>query len=137
MWGWSWPLNSVTITSTYGERGQSFHEGVDLKAGVGTPVFAAHSGIVRYAGSKISGYGKLVVIRDEGSGLSTIYAHNSKLFVKTGQRVKQGRKISLSGKTGHATGPHLHFEVRQGTLALDPLKILAPPGSKRTLASRK
>jgi murein DD-endopeptidase MepM/ murein hydrolase activator NlpD len=122
-----WPLSRVAVTSPFGRRGGEFHEGVDLKASEGTTVVAAQDGVVLYAGHKIRGYGNLVVLKHSG-GVSTIYAHNSKLLVKAGERVKRGSKIALSGRTGHARGPHLHFEVREGTKAVDPMIVLPPVG---------
>lgn len=121
--GWRWPLQRVEVTSPFGRRGEEFHEGVDLRAPKGTPVYSANSGIVLYAGNKIIGYGKMIVIKHE-SGLATVYGHNSKIYVKRGERVKQGQKIASSGKTGRATGAHLHFEVRDGSVALDPMTVL-------------
>lgn len=119
----SWPLAKVRVTSPFGQRGKEFHEGIDLMARQGTPVMAAQEGTVIYAGSKIRGYGKMVVIRHLRQ-ISTIYAHNSRLLVRIGQYVRQGQKIAISGKTGHVTGPHLHFEVRDGLSALDPAALL-------------
>ncbi|OFZ79231.1 MAG: hypothetical protein A2583_01080 [Bdellovibrionales bacterium RIFOXYD1_FULL_53_11] len=124
--GWRWPLHDVKVTSNYGPRGHEFHEGLDLRAGVGTPVFAAQSGKVLYSGRKIRGYGNLVVIRHE-SGLASVYAHNSRLFVHKGQRVRKGQRIALAGKTGKSRGPHLHFEIRQGISPVDPAKVLPAP----------
>lgn len=121
---WGWPLAQVEVTSHYGKRGKDFHEGIDLRAKVGTPVFASESGVVIYSGRRISGYGKMVILRHPGSGLSTIYAHNSRLLVRVGQKVKRGQKIAISGRSGRATGPHLHFEVRDGVAAIDPHSIL-------------
>ncbi|MBI2712092.1 MAG: M23 family metallopeptidase [Bdellovibrio sp.] len=121
--GLKWPLNSVAVTSDFGRRGREFHEGVDLKALTGTPVFAAQSGKILYADSKIRGYGKMVVIQ-HAKELATVYAHISKILVRKGQRVIQGQKIALSGRTGRVSGPHLHFETRRGLAAVDPLKIL-------------
>lgn len=118
-----WPVADVTVTSSFGPRGREFHEGIDLKAPVGTPVFAAQDGTVIYSGSKIRGYGRLVVLR-HFKQVSTIYAHNSKLLVRPGQYVRQGQKIAISGQSGHVTGPHLHFEVRDGLAALDPEELL-------------
>jgi hypothetical protein len=118
-----WPLQHVEITSPFGQRGGEFHEGIDLRARQGTPVYAAQEGTVIYAGSKIRGYGRLVVIRHFRQ-LSTIYAHNSRLLVRVGQFVRQGQKIAISGNTGHSKGPHLHFEVRDGLSALNPLEIM-------------
>lgn len=118
-----WPLQSVVITSPFGQRTRDFHEGVDLKADKGTPVYSAHAGVVLYAGDHIRGYGNMVVIR-HSSGMSTVYAHNSRLLVKKGQYVREGTRIALTGNTGHSTGPHLHFEVRNGITAVDPALLL-------------
>lgn len=126
-----WPLSSVQVTSPFGQRGASFHEGLDLRAPVGTPILAAQGGTVIYAGSRIRGYGRMVVI-SHLNGITTIYAHQSRLFVRKGQRVKQGQRIGLSGNTGHSTGPHLHFEVRTGVAALDPLRVM--PSSETAAA---
>ncbi len=118
-----WPLHSTQVTSPFGMRGGEFHEGVDLRAHIGTPVYAAQKGIVLYADQKIRGYGKMVVIRHDNE-IATIYAHNSKILVRRGQRVRQGQQISISGNTGHSHGPHLHFEIRRGLAALNPIQFL-------------
>jgi murein DD-endopeptidase MepM/ murein hydrolase activator NlpD len=140
-----WPLQQVRVTSPFGQRGKEFHEGIDLKAQQGTPVLAAQEGTVIYAGSKIRGYGKMIVIRHLRQ-FSTIYAHCSQLLVRTGQYVRQGQKISITGKTGHVTGPHLHFEVRDGLAALNPLDLLpslhaastpAPPPTAPVMPSQQ
>jgi murein DD-endopeptidase MepM/ murein hydrolase activator NlpD len=123
----SWPLKEVQITSPYGQRGNEFHEGVDLRAAVGTPVYAAHAGHVLYAGGKLHGYGNMIVIK-HSSGIATIYAHNSKLVVRQGQWVRQGTLIAYTGNTGHSHGPHLHFEIRDGVQAVNPMKLLPKPG---------
>ena len=115
-----WPLDSVEVTSTFGRRGRSFHEGIDLKAKQGTPVYAAQAGKVLYSGSKIRGYGRMVILRHNGA-IATVYAHNSRLMVRKGEFVKKGQLIAMSGNTGHSSGPHLHFEVRRGYAAVDPL----------------
>lgn len=116
---WRWPLKNVAISSGYGDRGHKFHQGVDLRASVGTPVLAASKGEVVYVGSKIRGYGKMVVLKHRGNFYS-VYAHHSKNKVKLGQRVQMGQVIALAGKSGHASGPHLHFEIRKGTQSFDP-----------------
>jgi lipoprotein NlpD len=118
-----WPLAQVQVTSPFGKRGRDFHEGIDLKAPHGTEVLAAQDGTVLYVGSRIRGYGKMIVLR-HARQLSTIYAHNSSLLVRIGQTVKRGQRIALSGKTGHVTGPHLHFEIRDGMAALNPMDLL-------------
>ncbi len=121
--GLHWPLQKVEVTSEFGRRTTEFHEGIDLRAKVGTPVMAAQAGTVVYSGSRIRGYGKMVVIRHE-QGLATVYAHNSRVLVHAGDQVAQGQKIALSGMSGRASGPHLHFEVRSGIAAINPLAMM-------------
>jgi murein DD-endopeptidase MepM/ murein hydrolase activator NlpD len=130
-----WPLDNVEVTSPFGQRKHEFHEGVDLRAKSGTSVYSAHAGQVLYAGDRISGYGRMIVIR-HSSGIATVYAHNSKLLVRKGQWVSQGTRIAVSGSTGHSTGPHLHFEVRAGVAAINPLEVL-PKTKTRVLASSR
>lgn len=86
------------------------HSGLDLKATYGCDIVSADDGIVIYSGRR-GGYGNTVII-DHGNGLSTLYAHNSKLVVKKGQRVKRGQVVAKAGSTGYSTGVHAHFEVR-------------------------
>ncbi len=125
-----WPLTTihVFVGSPFGARWGKPHEGIDLPAPVGTPVFAAADGRVVYAGAGIRGYGNLIVLKHTG-GLLTAYAHNSLLLVSQGQAVRAGDRIALVGQSGHATGPHLHFEVRSGQIPRDPMKYLPPLGS--------
>ena len=137
---WRWPLDHVEFNSPFGQRGKKFHQGIDLKAAIHTPVYAASDGVVVYVGSKIRGYGRMVVIKHPDDFYS-IYAHHSKNLVKAGKRVKRGDLIAYSGKSGHADGPHLHFEIRHGTQSFDPayalnenIKVYA---SSRSVASRK
>ncbi|RMG45240.1 MAG: M23 family metallopeptidase [Candidatus Dadabacteria bacterium] len=105
-----WPVRGGTITSRFGRRWFSFHEGIDIAAPSGTPVYAAHSGQVVYSSNGIRGYGNLVIIK--GDGLLTVYAHNRRNRVRRGQYVRRGQLIAEVGQTGHATGPHVHFETR-------------------------
>jgi len=98
------------------------HDGIDIAASSGTPIHAAASGTVIYAGW-MEGYGNLVVI-DHGNGLSTAYGHQSSIAVGNGQAVAQGQTIGYVGTTGHSTGPHLHFEVRVNGAPVDPLGYL-------------
>lgn len=106
----------LVVTSRYGYRphpvtGRSqFHEGIDFRAATGTRVYASRSGRVIFAGRK-GGYGKIVGIEHEND-FTTWYGHLSRISVKVGQQVSQGRVIGLSGNTGISTGPHLHFEIR-------------------------
>lgn len=130
-----WPLDAVEVTSTFGRRGRSFHEGIDLKAKHGTPVYAAQAGKVLYSGAKIRGYGRMVILRHNGA-IATVYAHNSRLMVRKGEFVKKGQLIAMSGNTGHSSGPHLHFEVRRGFAAVDPLIEMPSMASASSRAGR-
>jgi len=116
-----WPTKGV-VTSTFGVRWGNKHEGIDIGCPEGTSVYAAASGKVIFSGDR-GGYG-LVIIIQHGSDLFTIYAHNSKILTSQGAEVKQGEQIAISGRTGRATGPHLHFEVRNGVKPVDPLEYL-------------
>jgi murein DD-endopeptidase MepM/ murein hydrolase activator NlpD len=116
---WQWPLDRVQISSQFGDRNGKFHQGIDLRAAMGTAVHAASDGEVVYVGSKIRGYGRMVVLKHAGNFYS-VYAHHSRNKVKLGKHVKRGEVIAYSGKTGHSTGPHLHFEIRRGTQSFDP-----------------
>jgi murein DD-endopeptidase MepM/ murein hydrolase activator NlpD len=116
---WQWPLSHVEISSSYGERSGKFHQGIDLRAPMRTPVMAAADGIVVYVGTKIRGYGKMIVLKHPGN-YYTVYAHHSKNIAKMGHKVARGELIAYSGRTGHSSGPHLHFELRQGTQSFDP-----------------
>jgi murein DD-endopeptidase MepM/ murein hydrolase activator NlpD len=117
----AWPV-SGPVTSGFGPRWGRMHEGIDIAVPSGTPVGAAAPGTVIYAGW-LGGYGNLVVV-DHGGGLSTAYAHNSSFAVSVGQRVDTGSVLALSGNTGNSSGPHVHFEVRVGGQAVDPLGYL-------------
>ena len=99
------------------------HNGLDLRGYVGTPIYAAQSGRVIYAGRTAGGYGIHVII-DHGGGLQTLYGHCSGLAVSYGEVVKQGQLIAYLGSTGWSTGPHCHFEVRVNGVARDPMNYL-------------
>jgi murein DD-endopeptidase MepM/ murein hydrolase activator NlpD len=119
--GFVWPCEGIVV-SGFGVRWGRMHEGIDIACAYGAPVHAAAAGTVIYAGW-MQGYGNLVVL-DHGNGISTAYAHASAILVSVGQSVGQGDEVSLVGATGHATGPHLHFEVRVNGVAVDPLSYL-------------
>jgi hypothetical protein len=102
----------------FGPRGDRFHSGVDYPAPPGTPVVAAGDGTVIAVGSFV-GYGNLVVVQ-HSSGVTTLYAHLSKILVEQDGRVTRGTPVGLVGSTGESTGPHLHFEVRVRDAAVDP-----------------
>jgi murein DD-endopeptidase MepM/ murein hydrolase activator NlpD len=118
-----WPLAKPVLTSLFGKRWGRDHEGIDMGAPIGTSVKAAADGEVVYAGDRVRGYGNMVVIQHAGD-LVTVYAHNSLLMVHVGDHVTTGQEISRVGATGHATGPHLHFEVRHKQEPQDPLQFL-------------
>ncbi|HEY0706749.1 MAG TPA: M23 family metallopeptidase [Polyangia bacterium] len=123
--GFDWPLREGQMSSIYGRRWGRAHQGIDLAAPLGTPIYAAKDGVVLYADNVVRGYGNMVVISHEGD-LLTAYAHTSVLLVRKGDRVRRGQIIARVGQTGQATAPHLHFEVRQGQTPRDPLKYLPP-----------
>jgi len=111
------------VVSGFGPRGRSFHAGIDLAGTLGSTVVSARSGRVTFAGWAEGGFGFLVVVA-HGGGVRTLYAHLQTVTVGVGARVSTGSPIGLMGATGHATGPHLHFEVRVHGLAVDPLRLL-------------
>lgn len=116
-----WPVYGQ-ISSGFGERWGSVHTGIDLAVESGTPVAAAKAGLVIYAGW-LSGYGYAVMV-EHGQGISTLYGHLSEIAVYSGNAVQAGDQIGLSGSTGNSTGPHLHFEVRQNGVAVNPRYFL-------------
>ncbi len=123
-----WPLKVSIISSWFGWRvhpvlGYSRkHEGIDLKAKIGTKVYASASGTIKFAGWQ-SGYGNLVIIEHD-NGYETRYGHNSRILVFKGQKVRKGQVICLSGNTGVSSGPHLHFEIRLNKRAINPTTFL-------------
>lgn len=117
------PLKSAfRFTSGYGQRWGRMHEGTDFAASYGTPIYATADGVVIHAGWQ-SGYGKLVKIQHE-FGIETRYAHQSEIRVKVGQRVSRGEQIGAMGSTGRSTGTHLHYEVRVGGQAVNPMTYI-------------
>jgi murein DD-endopeptidase MepM/ murein hydrolase activator NlpD len=111
------------LFSRFGMRGGRLHAGVDIAGPIGTPVVAAKDGIVVIAGIRLSGYGQMIDIQHADNTL-TRYAHASKIFVRAGQRVRQGEVIMARGCSGHCTGPHLHFEVRIGGTPVNPMRFI-------------
>jgi murein DD-endopeptidase MepM/ murein hydrolase activator NlpD len=135
--GWAVP-GSGRITDTYGPRSvlcgggscsKGFHSGTDIGTGCSAPIYAAHDGVVTYAG-RYGTYGNFVLI-DHGSGVSTGYAHirDGGIFVGVGQRVGVGQNIASSGTTGASTGCHLHFEVRIGGNTINAQPFMADRGA--------
>lgn len=118
---------SGEISSQFGYRAhpfrrvRHFHTGVDIRARRGTPILAAASGRVVFAGWK-RGYGRMVEV-EHGSGFRTLYAHCSKIQVRVGTMIQSGTIVGLIGSTGVTTGPHLHFEIMRGSVLIDPLRF--------------
>lgn len=115
-----WPARGRVIAG-FGANGGN--EGINIALPEGTPVKAAESGVVTYAGSEVKGYGNLILIRHD-NGYVTAYAHNASISVKRGDQVKRGQVIGTSGQTGNVTSPQLHFEIRKGATPVDPMKYL-------------
>lgn len=114
-----WPTVGYRITQYYSWR----HQAIDIANHVGTPEYAADSGIVEIAGWSNGGYGNTIVI-NHGGGKKTRYGHLSKLYVCVGQKVSKGEAIGAMGSTGHSTGPHLHFEVIINGVKYNPLSFV-------------
>ncbi|MBN2796410.1 MAG: peptidoglycan DD-metalloendopeptidase family protein [Clostridia bacterium] len=121
-----WPVDGYrTISSPFGNRIHpilgvyKMHTGIDIPCPTGTKIMAAQQGTVIWS-NWLSSYGKAIMI-DHGGGIVTLYAHNSSLIVKKGDKIVKGQVIALSGSTGNSTGPHLHFEVRENGEYVDPM----------------
>ena len=115
-----WPARGRVIS---GFGGTASNEGINIAVPEGTPVKAAESGTVAYAGSEVKGYGNLVLIRHD-NGFVSAYAHNGEISVKRGEKVKRGQVVAKSGQTGNVTSPQLHFEIRKGSTPVDPIPHL-------------
>ena len=113
---------SYRFTSGFGKRWGRMHKGTDFAAPTGTPIYATADGVVVAAGWS-SGYGRLTKIQHE-FGIETRYAHQSAINVKVGQRVSRGERIGAIGNSGRSTGPHLHYEVRVGGNAVNPMNYI-------------
>lgn len=126
--GMRWP-SSGPLTSTFGPRWGRMHQGIDIGSPHGAPIIAAKDGSVTFSGSQ-NGYGNTIVV-DHGGGVTTLYAHQSKLNAVVGQRVARGQVIGYVGSTGKSSGPHLHFEIRINGTAVNPLPYL--PGTRQLI----
>jgi len=129
LWNGAFQLPMASeITSPFGNRRlfnkqlKSYHNGVDFRAPVGTPVFAANSGIVKIAENLF--YSGNVVIVDHGNLIFTIYAHLSKIEVTAGQQIGKGQQLGLTGATGRVSGPHLHWGVKVNGIAVNPIQFI-------------
>lgn len=123
------PVKGRPINSRFGKRKLAIeakaraHKGVDIAAPTGTGVFTTAEGRVVRAGYQPGGYGNFIEVKHP-NGLSSVYAHLSRIDVHTGKKVAAGERIGLVGSTGYSTGPHLHFEVRRNGGQVDPAKIV-------------
>jgi len=120
-----WPVKGYVTSEfevTGGDKSPSYHPGMDIAAERNTPVFAVADGIVEMSGFDDS-YGWMVEV-DHGYGIRTVYGHNTRNLVNVGDRVTRGRTIAFVGSTGKSTAPHLHFEVRENGVPVDPRKYL-------------
>ncbi|MDQ6432936.1 peptidoglycan DD-metalloendopeptidase family protein [Mesorhizobium sp. LHD-90] len=117
-----WPVRGKVI-SGYGKGGGADKDGIDIAVPEGTPVKAAENGVVIYAGDGLKEFGNTVLVRHE-NGLVTVYGHASELKVQRGQKVKRGDEIAVSGMSGNANAPKLHFEVRKNSAPVDPSTYL-------------
>lgn len=117
-----WPVEGATLSRGF-LLGKRWHYGLDLANKKGTPITASEAGVVVYVGKGFSGYGKLVVI-EHNETWATLYSHLNKFNVKEGDKVERGQKIAEMGRTGHASGVHLHFEIRYNRQPVNPLQYL-------------
>ncbi len=119
----------VSFTSGFGvrtdpfKRGAAMHPGIDLAGPVGTPIYATADGVVKRSGYNNGGYGNLIEV-DHGRGITTRYAHLSKVIVSEGDRIRRGQLIGNMGSTGRSTGSHLHYEVRIDGRAVNPIPFM-------------
>lgn len=119
----AWPVNG-TVMNKFGSAGGGRHnDGINIKVAEGTFVRAAENGVVAYAGNELKGFGNLLLVK-HADGWITAYAHNKEFLVKRGDTVKRGQPMAKVGKTGNAKEPQLHFEIRRGTKAVDPMTYL-------------
>jgi murein DD-endopeptidase MepM/ murein hydrolase activator NlpD len=139
-----WPVDAGVVSSEFGARRGKVHKGIDIAADVGEPVYAIAPGEVIYAGNGLRGYGNVIILRHDQHRTS-LYAHNSALKVKQGDTVAAGALVALLGNTGHSTGPHVHFEIRDGDAPVNPRTVLPQtkladvignPGSEPALMAR-
>ena len=113
------------MVSRFGEpRRTHRHAGLDISGRHGQKIVAAAPGRVIYSDDRMRGYGNTVIL-DHGKGYQSLYAHNSRLLVRAGEKVAQGQPIAVMGKSGNATGEHCHFEIRKDRVPVDPMPYLS------------
>ncbi len=120
-----WPVRGHVISGFGPKNGGMHNDGINISAKPGDTVRAAENGVVAYAGNELRGFGNLLLIRHR-DGWITAYAHADEILVKRGDPVKRGQGIARVGASGRVTEPQLHFEIRKGTKAVDPLRYLQP-----------
>lgn len=118
-----WPVSIPIVNQPYSPKHNADHEGIDIGGHKGTPIFSAAPGRVIYTGRDFKGYGLMVIV-EHNEEWATLYGHFSKIKTKTGQYVEQGQTIGLMGRTGRATGVHLHFEILRNKQPVDPMLYL-------------
>jgi murein DD-endopeptidase MepM/ murein hydrolase activator NlpD len=129
-----WPIDG-TVSSGFGHRGRAWHRGIDIMAPPGTMITASAPGLV-IASEVQDRYGRVVKIQHDG-GFVTVYAHNEQNLVQPGESVSAGQKIATVGRTGHATGEHVHFEIRRDGRAYNPLYLLPMPPALARVEERE
>ena len=129
-----WPVPGGELLSPFAApRRGHLHAGLDIRGNSGQEVLATEAGDVVFSGDTHGDYGRMVVVRHEG-GLESLYAHGSKLLVQVGDRVDRGQPVALVGRTGNASTPHCHFEIRRGDVPVDPSVYLGEPAPATTSA---
>lgn len=119
-----WPVKRGTLTQGF-KHNRKKHQGIDIAARRNTPIYAAESGRVLYVGREFSGYGKMIIIEHKGDAWATFYAHLNSFDVSEGDWVRRGELIGRMGRTGRASGVHLHFEIRRNLKPVNPLNYLS------------
>lgn len=133
-----WPVYGASLTQRFRpnkKRHRRRHQGIDLAAPKNTPIYSIDHGVVVYAGHGFTGYGRLVIIEHLNKSYNSYYAHLSRYKVERGDVVKKGDLIGLMGRSGRATGVHLHFEIRRNNMALNPLDYLPSPATSTAKAA--
>ena len=121
--GFLWPVKGKVLSSYGGKSAGLQNDGINISAPRGAPVRAAENGVVAYSGNELRGFGNLLLLKHTG-GWITAYAHNDTLLVKRGDKIKKGQTIAKVGSSGSVQNPQLHFELRKGKKAIDPIKYL-------------
>jgi murein DD-endopeptidase MepM/ murein hydrolase activator NlpD len=117
-----WPVEGKVLNAFNDSENQR-HQGIDIPCPLGTPIKASNPGTVIYSNNRVKGYGNLIILRHSDEFI-TVYAHNQVNLVEEGSWVDRGQVIGKVGQTGRATGPHLHFEIRRNSKAVDPILFL-------------